>query len=158
MYLKQKLQSEFLLTYGEEFIRKPTSSYDFLVIGKISDQLSHLNFFKKYDPKVIICLDGPLPYLLKLRIKQKKYLSIFADARSENLPKRRFKIFPNLKKTIFSKFDFVFTENEIVASQLFQSSVEKHKIKGMGLLQSSIAPLPFLKTDAIFSILKRRPL
>ena len=117
MYLKQKLQSEFLLTYGEEFIRKPTSSYDFLVIGKISDQLSHLNFFKKYDPKVIICLDGPLPYLLKLRIKQKKYLSIFADARSENLPKRRFKIFPNFKKTIFSKFDFVFTENEIVASQ-----------------------------------------
>ncbi len=158
MYLKQKLQSEFLLTYGEEFIRKPTSSYDFLVIGKISDQLSHLDFFKKYDPKVIVCLDGPLPYLLKLRIKQKKYLSIFADARSENLPKRRFKIFPNLKKTIFSKFDFVFTENEIVASQLFQSLVEKHKIKGMGLLQSSIAPLPFLETDAIFSNLKGRPM
>ena len=107
---------------------------------------------------MIICLDGPLPYLLKLRIKQKKYLSIFADARSENLPKRRFGIFPNFKKTIFSKFDFVFTENEMVASQLFQSLVEKHKIKGMGLLQSSIAPLPFLETDAIFSNLKGRPM
>jgi hypothetical protein len=77
VYLKQKLQSEFLLTYGEEFIRKPTSSYDFLVIGKISDQLSHLNFFKKYDPKVIICLDGPLPLSTKVKNKTKKILEYF---------------------------------------------------------------------------------
>ena len=109
------MRSEFLITYGEEFIEKPNSLYDFLIVGKISDQLSHPNFFKIYDPKVIICLDGPLPYLLISRIKQKKYLSIFADARLANLAKRKLRILSNFKKTVFNKFDFVFTENEMAA-------------------------------------------
>ena len=52
----------------------------------------------------------------------------------------------------------MFTENEMTASQLFQSSVDEHKIKGMGLLQSSIAPLPFSENDAAFSKLKGRPM
>ena len=152
------MRSEFLITYGEEFIEKPISLYDFLIVGKISDQLSNPNFFKRYDPKVVICLDGPLPYLLTSRIRQKKYLSIFADARSENLSKRRLRILTNLKKTEYSDFDFIFTENEMAASQLFKNSVDEHKIKGMGLLQSSIAPLPFSKNDSVFSILKGRPM
>ena len=152
------MRSEFLITYGEEFIEKPNSLYDFLIVGKISDQLSHPNFFKKYDPKVIICLDGPLPYLLTSRIKQKKSLSIFADARSANLSKRKLKILSNFKKTVFNKFDFVFTENEMAASQLFQNSVDEHKIKGMGLLQSSISPLPFSENNCGFSVLKGRPM
>ena len=152
------MRSEFLITYGEEFIEKPNSLYDFLIVGKISDQLSHPNFFKKYDPKVIICLDGPLPYLLTSRIKQKKYLSIFADARLANLAKRKLRILSNFKKTVFNKFDFVFTENEMAASQLMQNSEDEHKIKGIGLLQSSIAPLPFSENNSVFSILKGRPL
>jgi len=152
------LRAEFLITYGEEFTDKPNSLYDFLIIGKISDQLSHPNFFKEYDPQVIICLDGPLPYLLTSRIKQNKYLSIFADVRSKNLSNRKLKILPNFRKTVFNNFDFVFTENEMTASQLFQSSVDEHKIKGMGLLQSSIAPLPFSENDVTFSDLKGRPM
>ena len=152
------MRSEFLITYGEEFTEKPNSFYDFLIVGKISDQLSHPNFFKKYDPKVIICLDGPLPYLLISRIKQKKYLSILADARLANLAQRKLIILSNFKKTVFNKFDFVFTENEMAASQLFQNSVDEHKIKGMGLLQSSIAPLPFSENNSIFSILKGKPM
>ena len=152
------MRSEFLITYGEEFIEKPNSLYDFLIAGKISDQLSHPNFFKKYDPKVVICLDGPLPYLLISRIKQKKYLSILADARLANLAQRKLRILSNFKKTVFNKFDFVFTENEMAASQLFQNSVDEHKIKGMGLLQSSIAPLPFSENNSIFSILKGKPM
>ena len=52
----------------------------------------------------------------------------------------------------------MFTENEMTASQLFQSSVDEHKIKGMGLLQSSIAPLPFSENDLTFSDLKGRPM
>ena len=152
------MRSEFLITYGEEFIEKPNSLYDFLIVGKISDQLSHPNFFKKYDPKVIICLDGPLPFLLTSRIKQKKYLSIFADARSENLSKRKLRILSNFKKTVFNKFDFVFTENELAASQLFQNSVDEHKIKGMGLLQSSISPLPISENNSLFNVLKGRPI
>ena len=158
IYLREKIRSEFLITYGEEFIEKPKSLYDFLVVGKISDQLSHPNFFKKYDPKVIICLDGPLPYLLTSRIKQKQNLSIFADARLANLARRKLRILSNFKKTVFNEFDFVFTENEMTASQLFQNSVDERKIKGMGLLQSSIAPLPFLENDNFFSILKGRPM
>ena len=117
----------------------------------------HPNFFKKYDPKVVICLDGPLPYLLISRIKQKKYLSIFADARLANLAKRKLRILSNFKKNGFNKFDFVFTENEMAASQLMQNSLDEHKIKGIGLLQSSIAPLPFSENNSIFSILKSRP-
>ena len=152
------MRSEFLITYGEEFIEKPNSLYDFLIVGKISDQLSHPNFFKKYDPKVIICLDGPLPYLLISRIKQKKYLSVFADARLANLAKRKLRILSNFKKTVFNKFDFVFTENEMAASQLMQNSLDEHKIKGIGLLQSSIAPLPFSENNSVFSILKGRPI
>ena len=152
------MRLEFLITYGEEFIEKPNSLYDFLIVGKISDQLSHPNFFKKYDPKVIICLDGPIPYLLISRIKQKKYLSILADARLANLAQRKLRILSNFKKTVFNKFDFVFTENEMAASQLFQNSVDEHKIKGMGLLQSSIAPLPFSENNSIFSILKGKPM
>ena len=152
------MRSEFLITYGEEFTEKPNSFYDFLIVGKISDQLSHPNFFKKYDPKVIICLDGPLPYLLTSRIKQKKYLSIFADARLTNLAKRKLRFLSNFKKTVFNKFDFVFTENEMAASQLMQNSVDEHKIKGIGLLQSSIAALPFSENNSIFSILKGRPI
>ena len=146
-----------LITYGEEFNEKPKSLNDLLIIGKISDQLSYPNFFKIYDPKVIICLDGPIPYLVTSRIKQKSHLSIFADARSKNLPKRTVKIFPNFKKNMLSKFDFVFAENETAASQLFQISVDEHKIKGVGLLQSSIAPLPFSENDIIFDNLKGRP-
>jgi len=42
-----------MITYGEEFTNKPISLYDFLILGKISDQLSHPNFFKEYDPQVI---------------------------------------------------------------------------------------------------------
>ncbi len=152
------MRSEFLITYGEEFIEKPNSLYDFLIVGKISDQLSHPNFFKKYDPKVIICLDGPLPYLLTSRIKQKKYLSIFADARLANLARRKLGFLSNFKKTVFNKFDFVFTENEMAASQLFQNSVDEHKIKGMGLLQSSISPLPFSENNCGFNVLKGRPM
>ena len=158
IYLREKIRSKFLITYGEEFIEKPKSLYDFLVVGKISDQLSHPNFFKKYDPKVIICLDGPLPYLLTSRIKQKQNLSIFADARLANLAKRKLRILSNFKKTVFNEFDFVFTENEMAASQLFQNSVDEQKIKGMGLLQTSIAPLPFSENDSVFSILKGRPM
>ena len=146
-----------LITYGEEFNEKPKSLNDFLIVGKISDQLSFPNFFKKYDPKVIICLDGPIPYLLTSRIKQKKHLSIFADARSKNLLRRTLKIFPNFKKSMLNKFDFVFAENEIVASQQFQISVDQNKIKGVGLLQSSIAPLPFSENDIIFDDLRGRP-
>tara|TARA_B100001248_G_scaffold242682_1_gene210397 strand:- start:234 stop:1268 length:1035 start_codon:yes stop_codon:yes gene_type:complete len=152
------LRTEFLITYGEAFAKKPISLYDFLIVGKISDQLSHPNFFKEYDPQVIICLDGPLPYLLTLRIKQNKYFSIFADVRSKNLLNRKLKILPNFRKTVFNNFDFVFTENEMTASQLFQSSVDEHKIKGMGLLQSSIAPLPFPENGVTFSNLKGRPM
>ena len=152
------MRSEFLITYGEEFTEKPNSFYDFLIVGKISDQLSHPNFFKKYDPKVIICLDGPLPYLLTSRIKQKKYLSIFADARLTNLAKRKLRFLPNFKKTVFNKFDFVFTENEMAASLLFQNSVDEHKIKGMGLLQSSISPLPISENNSLFNVLKGRPI
>ena len=157
-YLREKIRAKFLITYGEEFTEKPNSLYDFLIIGKISDQLSHPTFFKEYDPKAIICLDGPLPYLLTSRIKQKKYLSIFADVRSENLSKRKLKILPKFKKNIFNNFDFVFTEDEMAASQLFQRSVDEHKIKGIGLLQSSIAPLPFSENDGAFSKLKGRPM
>ena len=142
------------MTYGQEFIETPISSYDFIIAGKISDQLSYPNFFKKYDPKVIICLDGPLPYLLTSRIKQRKYLSIFADARSENLPSRKLKIIQNFKKGVFSNFDFVFTENEMGALKLFQNSLDQQKIEGMGLLQSSIAPLPFSENDSISNDLK----
>ena len=152
------MRSEFLITYGEEFIEQPNSLYDFLIVGKISDQLSHPNFFKKYDPKVIICLDGPLPFLLTSRIKQKKYLSIFADARLANLAKRKLRILSNFKKTVFNKFDFVFTENEMAASQLFQNSVDEHKIKGMGLLQSSRSPLPLSGNNCVFNVLKGRPM
>ena len=152
------MRTEFLITYGEKFTKKPTSLYDFLILGKISDQLSHPNFFKEYDPQIIICLDGPLPYLLTSRIKQNNYLSILADVRSENLSKRTLKILPNFRKTVFKNFDFVFAENEMTASQLFQSSVDEHKIKGMGLLQSSIAPLPFPENDVNFSDLKGRPM
>ena len=112
------MRAEFLITYGEEFTEKPASLYGFLILGKISDQLSHPNFFKEYDPQVIICLDGPLPYLLTSRIKQKKYLSIFADVRSENLSKRKLKILPKFKKNIFNNFDFMFTENEYKAKEL----------------------------------------
>ena len=157
-YLKEKLRTEFLITYGEEFAKKPISCNDFLILGKISDELSHPNFFKEYDPQVIICLDGPLPYLLTSRIKQKKYLSIFADARLANLRKRKLKILPNFRKTVFNNFDFVFTENEMTASQLFKGSVDGHRIKGIGLLQSSIAPLPFSENNSVFSILKGRPM
>ncbi len=146
-----------LVTYGEVFNEKPKSLNDLSIIGKISDQLSYPNFFKKYDPKVVICLDGPIPYLLNSRIKQKRHLSIFADARSKNLLKRTLKIFPNFKKSMLNKFDFVFAENEMVASQLFQTSVDENKIKGVGLLQSSIAPLPFSENDIIFDNLKGRP-
>ena len=124
IYLKEKLRTEFLITYGEEFTKKPISLYGFLILGKISDQLSHPNFFKEYDPQVVICLDGPLPYLLTSRIKQKKYLSIFADARLANLTKRKLRILSNFKKNVFNKFDFVFTENEMAASKLFQNSVD----------------------------------
>ena len=60
----------------KSLMKNPIVLYDFLIIGKISDQLSHQIFFKEYDPKVVICLDGPLPYLLTSRIKQKKHLSI----------------------------------------------------------------------------------
>ena len=67
MYLREKMRAKFLITYGDEFTEKPNSLNDFLVIGKISDQLSHPTFFKEYDPKAIICLDGPLPYLLASR-------------------------------------------------------------------------------------------
>jgi len=151
------MRSELLITYGEEFNEKPKSLNDLLIIGKISDQLSYPNFFKIFDPKVIICLDGPIPYLLTSRIKQKTNLSIFADARSKNLLKRTLKIFPNFKKSMLNKFDFVFAENEMVASQLFQFSLDEHKIKGVGLLQSSIAPLPFSKNDIIFDNFKGRP-
>ena len=77
---------------------------------------------------------------------------------SKNLLNRKLKILPNFRKTVFNNFDFVFTENEMTASQLFQSSVEEHKIKGMGLLQSSIAPLPFSENDVNFSDLKGRPM
>jgi 3-deoxy-D-manno-octulosonic-acid transferase len=152
------MTSEFLITYGEGFIGKPNSLYDFLIVGKISDQLSHPKFFKKYDPKVIICLDGPLPFLLTSRIKRKKYLSIFADARLANLAKRKIRILSTFKKNVFNQFDFIFTENEMAASQLFQNSVDERKIKGMGLLQSSIAPLPFSENNSVFSMLKGRPI
>jgi 3-deoxy-D-manno-octulosonic-acid transferase len=158
VYLRKKIKSEYLLTYGEEFIEKPISSYGFIIAGKISDQLSYPNFFKKYDPKVIICLDGPLPYLLTSRIKQTKYLSIFADARSENLPTRRLKIIEKFRKGLFRNFDFIFTENEMVARKLFQNSVEQQNIEGMGLLQSSIAPLPFSNNENILSNLKGKPI
>ena len=146
-----------LVTYGEEFNEKPKSLNDLLIVGKISDQLSCPNFFKIYDPKIIICLDGPIPYLVTSRIKQKSHLSIFADARSKNLPKRTVKIFPNFKKNMLSEFDFVFAENETAASQLLQISVDEHKIKGVGLLQSSIAPLPFSENDITSNNLKGRP-
>ena len=105
------MRSEFLITYGEEFLEKPNSLNNFLIVGKISDQLSNPNFFKRYDPKVVICLDGPLPYLLTSRIRQKKNLSIFADARYKNLSKRRLRILTSLKKTEYNDFDFIFTEN-----------------------------------------------
>ena len=152
------MRSEFLITYGEEFTEKPNSFYDFLIVGKISDQLSHPNFFKKYDPKVIICLDGPLPYLLTSTIKQKKYRSIGADARITQVAKRKLRFLSNFKKTVFNKFDFVFTENEMAASLLFQNSVDEHKIKGMGLLQSSISPLPISENNSLFNVLKGRPM
>ena len=152
------MRTEFLITYGEEFTEKPNSLYDFLIIGKVSDQLSYPNFFKEYDPKVVICLDAPIPYVLTSRIKQKKHLSIFADVRSENLPKRKLKILPNFGQNVLNKFNFVFTEDEMAASQLFQRSVDEHKIKGIGLLQSAIAPLPFSENDPAFSKLKGRPI
>ena len=47
IYLREKMRAEFLITYGEEFTEKPNCLYDFLIIGKISDQLSHPNFFKE---------------------------------------------------------------------------------------------------------------
>jgi hypothetical protein len=159
IYLKEKLRAEFLITYGEEFTNKPISLYDFLILGKISDQLSHPNFFKEYDPQVIICLDGPLPYLLTSRIKHNKYLSIFADVRSKNLSNRKLKILPNFRKTVFNNFNFVFTENEMTASQLFQSSVDEHKIKGDGpftIFDST--PTFFKKWMLLFSDLKGRPM
>ena len=107
-----------MLSYGEAFKKKPKVSESIHLIGKISDQLSSPNFFQKYGPEVIICLDGPLPYLLKSRVKKKKYLSILADLRSESLPQRKFRLIPNFKMSEFSNFDIIFPENERIASQL----------------------------------------
>ena len=157
VYLKQRTLNECLLSYGEAFNEKPKVSESIHLIGKISDQLSSPKFFQKYGPKVIICLDGPLPYLLKSYVKKKKYFSILADLRSESLPKRKFRLIPNLKMSELNIFDFIFPENEKVASQLLQNSLEENKIKRVGLSQSSILPLPFPETNNSLHNLQGRP-
>lgn len=146
-----------MLSYGEAFKKKPKVSESFQLIGKISDQLSSPNFFQKYGPEVIICLDGPLPYLLKSCVKKKKYLSILADLRSESLPKRKFRLIPNFKMSEFNNFDIIFPENERIASQLLRSSLEQNKIKGVGLSQSSLVPQQFPEADDSLLNLHGRP-